>query len=194
MVHRFSHLVWGFKLIYQSPASSLTFKVLRPLYSQFGLEFKHSRSTWRPLLLLCILLKSYITSQPCLCPWTLEYQRGCIWLDAEPGAPKYLSSKNEAVAADFLWWTCKEEGMGKGVLHLSGRFFQIRSTFFVVKCCGKLDGLAKQRWMFSPKQSVDGPHSRGKLCKSLHWFGAKPSWPLKYISRLAMEAMCIQLS
>lgn len=66
-------------------------------------------------------------------------------------------------------------------------FFQICSSCFVVKCCGKLDGLAKQRWKFSLKQSVDGAHSRGKLCKSLHWFGAKPSWPLEYISRLAME-------
>lgn len=45
---------------------------------------------------------------------------------------------------------------------------KICSSFFVVKCRGKLDGLAKQRWMFSLKRSADGAHSRGKLCKSLH--------------------------
>lgn len=52
------------------------------------------------------------------------------------------------------------------------------------------------KWMcFScPKQNADGAHSRGKLCKSLHWFGAKPSWPLQYISRLTMEALCTQIS
>lgn len=90
------------------------------------------------------------------------------------GAPKHFSSalkqKSVLAAADFLWWTCKREKMGKRVLHCTFLlfFFKIRSSFFVVKCRGKLDGLAKQRWMFSPKQSVDGAHSRGKLCKSLH--------------------------
>lgn len=58
----------------------------------------------------------------------------------------------------------KERGVGKRVIF----FLKIHSSFFVVKCRGKLDGLAKQRWMFSLKQSADGAHSRGKLCKSLH--------------------------
>lgn len=88
---------------------------------------------------------------------------------------RHLSSKTEAVT-DFLWWTCKREGTGNRMLHCTPLsvcfsfffFFQIRSSFFVVKCRGKLGGLAKQRWMFSSKQSADGAHSREKLCKSLH--------------------------
>lgn len=69
----------------------------------------------------------------------------------------------------------KETGQAGGCFTAPPRFgfffpfpTYIASSFFVVKCRGKLDGLAEQRWMFSLKRSADGAHSRGKLCKSLH--------------------------
>lgn len=105
----------------------------------------------------------YLTSVISVC---LKFQRGCT-VYGWTWAPK----ETEAASVDFLWWTCKREGSGQesASLHLSVIFFlKIHSSFFVVKCRGKLDGLAKQRWMFSLKQSADGAHSRGKLCKSLH--------------------------
>lgn len=181
MIHRFSQLILGFKLIYQSPASSLTFKVLKRLYSQFALEriqFKNCGSTWRPSLLLCILFSvppcclftfspickslalSYITAQSSLCQWTLKYQRGCIWLDVLEKAEPKKSQQNRLSLLTFCGGHVKEKGW---MLHCTSVFFfQIRSSFLVVKCRGKLDGLAKQRWMFSPEAECGWSTFQGK--------------------------------
>lgn len=83
-----------------------------------------------------------------------------VYGQTHSGIQNHLSSKTELLLLTISSGHCKREEMSS--------LFQFRSSFSVVKCCGKLDGLAKQRWMFSPKQSADGAHSRGKLCKSLH--------------------------
>lgn len=152
--------------------------------------------------LLCSFLLPFLMSFPLYLNakhWTasllshLSVRDQRRYSQTDSGEPKHLGSKTGPPLLTLCAGHVRERRWVRERF-AAPLLFNFALPFFVVKCCGKLDSLAKQRWMFSPKQSADGTHSRAKLCKSLHWFGAKPSWPLEYISRLGMEALCTHIS